>query len=188
MEALLAKEVVVSKNLWRTGAVVTGILLTALGAFVRIPLPFSPVPVTMQTFFVLLGGALVGARLSCLTQGGYLLLGTAGFPVFTGALAGAFYLTGPTAGYLIGFVPAGILAGLLMGRRSLPYWRAAGCLLLADAVVFICGFLWLKVLTGGSFAQVMLIGVIPFIPGEFAKIAAAAAVYRRLHPRMREIL
>ena len=96
MEAVLKKEVILDKTLCRVMGVLTFVILTSLGAFVRIPLPFSPVPITLQTFFVLLSGALLGSNLGTISQLSYLLLGASGLPVFTGAGSGLFYLLGPT--------------------------------------------------------------------------------------------
>lgn len=88
MEAILKREIVVNKTACRIIGVTVFVILTSLGAFVRIPLPFTPVPVTLQTFFVLLSGAVLGGAIGAASQLSYLLLGTAGLPIFTNAGSG----------------------------------------------------------------------------------------------------
>jgi biotin transport system substrate-specific component len=97
MEALLRKEIILNKTLCRVIGIAVFIILTSLGAFVRIPLPFSPVPLTLQTFFVLLGGALLGSNLGALSQLSYIFLGVLGLPVFSGAGSGLSYFWAPPA-------------------------------------------------------------------------------------------
>ena len=111
MESVLKKEIVLNKTLSRIFCLLMFIILTTLGAFIRIPLPFSPVPITLQTFFVLLSGALLGANLGITAQLSYVCLGLSGLPIFTGTGSGALYLFGPTGGYLAGFVLASFLLG-----------------------------------------------------------------------------
>lgn len=188
MEALLSKEIIASKQWCRLFAVSVCMVLTALGAFVRVPLPFSPVPVTLQTFFVLLSGALLGRQLAGLAQSGYLVAGFAGVPVFTGAACGLLYLGSPTAGYLIGFLPAALLAGALLRGGRVSFRRAFVSLFAADCLIFGCGILWLKSIAGYSFPQLMLAGVLPFIPGELLKIGAVAGIYRSAGARIQEVL
>jgi biotin transport system substrate-specific component len=96
--------------------VVTGSVFIALLAQVAIPLPFSPVPITGQTFAVLLVGVLLGSRRGGLGVLLYLLEGAAGLPFFAGGTAGLARLAGPTGGYLVGFVVAAIVVGLLAER------------------------------------------------------------------------
>ena len=96
--------------------VVFFVLATAFGAYVRIPLPGNPVPITLQTMFVLLAGAVLGKRLGPLSQAGYILLGVLGIPVFQNFSFGMPYIFGPTGGYLAGFV----LAAYFLGRLAEP--------------------------------------------------------------------
>ena len=88
MEALLKREVILNKTLCRVMGVLTFVILTSLGAFVRIPLPFTPVPLTLQTFFILLCGAFLGSKLGVTAQLSYMFLGVLGLPIFTGAGSG----------------------------------------------------------------------------------------------------
>ena len=197
VEIILKKEIIVNKALCRTLGVAAFIILTSLAAFVRIPLPFTPVPITLQTFFVLLSGAFLGSNLGAVSQLGYILLGICGLPVFTGAGSGLFYIFGPTGGYLFGF----ILASFFIGR-FIPHQDAGagfiksakndlvftfGLFCLADLVLLLSGALWLKFLFGYNLPRSLSIGLLPFIPGDLLKIAVAVGFYTKLKSRVKEI-
>jgi biotin transport system substrate-specific component len=152
-----------------------GSLLIAAAAQVRIVLPFTPVPVTGQTFAVLLLGALYGARRGAATAMSYLMLGILGLPVFSAAPPGPAALVSPTAGYLAGFVAAAWVTGALSERGwDRKPWTAALAMLLGSGVLFACGLLWLGRFTGWN--AVIQTGLLPFIPGDLVKIALATAL------------
>lgn len=167
----------------RVFAISVFVVLTTLGAFVRIPLPFTPVPLTLQTFFVLLSGALLGGNLGVVTQVSYILLGVSGLPIFSQVGSGAVYLFGPTGGYLLGFVFAALLAGKIVRYCRGNLLLIFGALCLADFVLLSCGMLWLKVIFGYSLNKLLLIGFIPFIPGDLLKAFIASVVYLKLKSR-----
>lgn len=187
MEAILKKEIILNKTLCRMLGVLTFIILTAEGAFVRIPLPFTPVPITLQTFFVLLSGACLGAGLGASAQLSYIFLGILGVPLFTGTGSGLFYLFGPTSGYLLGFVLASFFTGRFIAYCKNLY-AVLGLLCLADFIILITGTLWLKFLLGHSLNKLLLIGFIPFIPGDLLKAVVASLIYVRLKSRLKKIL
>src|SRR5438093_5499711 len=115
-------------------------LVTALGAQLAIPLPWSPVPITGQTFAVLLTGAVLGARRGFLAQALYLAEGAMGLPVFAGGAAGVAKLMGPTAGYLIAFPFAAMLTGALAERGwDRRFLTMLAAMLLGSAVIFVRG-------------------------------------------------
>ncbi len=147
-------------------------LLTALLAKIRIPLPFTPVPLTGQTFAVLLAGAALGSRRGFLSQALYLAAGAAGLPVFAGGGATVAYLLGPTGGYLWSFPLAAALLGWLVergaGRRV---WTLALGLVLSDAVILTVGALWLFGIFGVVSRQAWLQGLYPFVAGDVLKVA-----------------
>ncbi len=147
-------------------------LMTALAAFVRVPLPFTPVPLTLQTLAVLLSAAALG-RKAVLSQAMYLALGAAGLPVFNGAAGGAAHLLGPTGGYLMGFAAAAFLAGWAAERagRSLPLLAAS--MLLGSAVILAMGAGWLSVLMKLGPGRALALGVGPFVIGDLAKAGMA---------------
>jgi len=148
-------------------------LLTGLAAQVAIPLPFTPVPVTGQTFAVLLTGAALGARRGFLAQVAYLAEGAMGLPVFAGGAAGAQVLAGPTAGYLIAFPLAAALTGWLAERAwDRRFLTMAGVMLLGSGVIFTLGAAGLARFLPVS--QVFAAGVLPFLAGDVIKTSLAA--------------
>jgi biotin transport system substrate-specific component len=159
-------------------------LLTALLAQIRIPLPFTPVPLTGQTFAVLLAGAALGSRRAFLSQALYLAAGAAGLPVFAGGGATVACLLGPTGGYLWSFPLAAALLGWLVergaGRRV---WTLALSLVLSDAVILASGALWLHGILGLASQQTGLQGLYPFVVADVLKVALVGltlpAVLRR---------
>jgi biotin transport system substrate-specific component len=153
--------------------IVGGSLLIALAARLQILLPFSPVPVTGQTFAVLLLGALYGSRRGPATVVTYLTLGALGLPLFAGGAAGLARLVGPTAGYLVGFVAAAFAVGWLSERgwdRS-PCTTAAS-MIVGNLMVYATGIIWLSRFVGSE--AVLNTGVLPFLAGDALKIALAA--------------
>lgn len=187
MEAILRKELVANKTLCRIFGVAVFVILTALGAFVRIPLPFSPVPLTLQTFFVLLSGACLGAALGATSQLSYVFLGVAGLPIFAGAGSGLFYLIGPTGGYLLGFLIASFCLGRFIKYSSDNFFLTLCLFCAADLILLSCGIIWLKFLFGYPFKKLLFIGLIPFIPGDLVKAWVATLLYLRLKSRLKEI-
>ena len=155
--------------------VIGGSLAIAAAAQVRIPLPFTPVPVTGQTFAVLLIGALFGAKRGTATVMTYLTLGIMGLPVFAAAPPGPAALMSPTAGYLAGFVAAAWVMGTLSERGwDRRPWSTALAMTIASAVIFACGVLWLGRFVG--WGHVLQQGFLPFIPGDLVNIALATAM------------
>ncbi|MGQ0538134.1 MAG: biotin transporter BioY [Gemmatimonadaceae bacterium] len=149
-----------------------GSLLIALAAQLSIPLPFSPVPITGQTFAVLLLGALLGSRRGAATTATYLMLGVIGLPVFAGGAAGAARLLGPTAGYLVGYIPAAFAVGWLSERGwDRRPWSTAASMAVGNAIIYLAGALWLARFVGTD--AVLRTGVLPFLPGDLAKILLA---------------
>ena len=183
MQALLRKEIVCDKAVSRVWAVVVFMTLTVLSGFVRIPVPMSPVPVTLQTFFVLLAGASLGGWRGGISQMGYMAMGVCGLPVFSTVGSGFLYLTGPSGGYMAGFVFAALFVGFMRRFAGVSYVRLFILFVVADAIILWSGVAWLRFLTGYDSLKLMQIGFFPFIPGDLLKAAAAAATYKALRPR-----
>jgi biotin transport system substrate-specific component len=153
--------------------------LTAVGAFIQIPLP--PVPLTMQTLFVALAGALLGSYLGALSQVVYILLGVIGLPVFAGGKAGAGVLLGPTGGYLIGFVVGAYLIGKLTALRRRPgLWWLMGSMAVGIAILYGLGLLQLMLVARLTLAQAVAVGLLPSLPGDLAKILIAGLICRKI--------
>lgn len=153
--------------------ILAGSALVALSAQVVVPLPFTPVPITGQTFGVLFVGALLGSRRGALALGAYLLEGAAGLPVFAGGGSTLAWLVGPTAGYLWSYPAAAWLTGRL-AERGWDRRPATAALALAagNAVIYAVGLFWLSFFVGSE--RVLAAGLLPFLPGDLVKIAVAA--------------
>lgn len=151
-------------------------LLVALSAQVVVPLPWTPVPLTGQTFAVLLTGALLGPRLGALALVAYLAEGALGLPFFKGGAGGAHYLfLSPTAGYLLAFPAAAFVTGLLAERGwDRRFLTAAAAMALGSLVILGAGWAWLALFYSGP-AAAFGAGVLPFLVGDVVKIALAAA-------------
>ncbi|GFP35213.1 biotin transport system substrate-specific component [Candidatus Hakubella thermalkaliphila] len=170
-------EVIMSRKgiLYDVLLILGGSLLPALSAQIAIPLPFSPVPITGQTFAVLLVGTLLGSRRGALAMLAYLGEGLLGLPVFAGGRGGLAVFMGPTAGYLWGFVAAAFLVGSLAERGwDRHIWSAGAAMFLGNGVIYLFGLPWLSYFLPGSLSQVLALGLYPFIPGDILKLALAA--------------
>lgn len=156
--------------------------LTAAFAQVRIVLPFTPVPFTLQTLAVVLSGLLLGSRLGALAQLEYLVAGLAGAPVFAGWTGGPAALVGPSGGYLPGFVLGAFITGMVFERCGRPdKFRAFGAGMAGIAGVYVCGGAWLSVwlaLAGSPSPglSAWLLGVMPFVGIDAVKVTFAAMV------------
>lgn len=152
--------------------IMTGAALMALMAQIAIPLPFTPVPLTGQTFAVLLIGAALGAKRGAASLGLYTALGALGLPVFAAAKSG---LSGPTLGYLLGFIAAAYLIGWLCERGLERSLRTSIIpFMLGTLVIYLFGAGWLAVFLRLSVNEAVAMGVTPFLIGDALKMAGAA--------------
>jgi biotin transport system substrate-specific component len=169
----LAVELAPSRLSVRAVLVVLGSALVALSAQVAIPLPGSPVPVTGQTFAVLLVGAALGSRLGAASVGLYVVEGLMGLPVFAGGTSGPARLAGPTGGYLAGFVIAAYVVGSLAERGwDRRVWSCVLAMLAGEIVIYVFGLAWLSRFPLPS--GVLQAGLLPFLVGDAYKVALAA--------------
>ena len=151
-------------------------LLTAAAAQVRIALPFTPVPITGQTFAVLLSGAVLGGLAGAASQALYLALGMF-LPFYAGGASGWTYATGATGGFLIGFVAAAWVVGILAERqqdRSIV--TAIPAFLTGTIVIYLFGVPWLANVLNTSWTRAVELGAAPFVLGDLAKVALAGAL------------
>src|SRR5215813_11616021 len=157
-------------------------LFVALSAHIAIPLWFTPVPITLQTFAVILVGLTLGSRRGFAALALYLAEGAAGLPVFAPGPAGIAKLIGITGGYLMSYPIAGFLAGFLAERWHTAERRISSVLpimlgaLSADLIIFLGGALWFGTLTHYTLRTVLGMSVFPFLPGEAIKLAFACAL------------
>lgn len=182
------RELSIDRNTAGVMGVISFIALTVAGAYIRIPLPFTPVPITLQTFFVILAGAILGKRLGYLSQLGYLLVGIFGLPVFTGGLYGFARLFGPTGGYLIGFVLASYVVGKLLGNEDkASFLEIVIAMFVGLVVLFTFGTLQLAFIMHISLNNAIALGILPFVPGDVIKLFAAATLYQRIQQSARSL-
>jgi biotin transport system substrate-specific component len=163
------------------GAVLFVTILTAIAAQVSIPLPFTPVPFTLQPMVVLLGGAALGSRLGMTSQALYILLGLAGLPVFAASPVlpqGFARLLGPTGGYLMSYPVAAFAAGYLAERGfDRRYLTSVAAMAAGLAIIFACGVAWLAFgAPHVGLSAAVRTGLVPFIPADLVKIFLAATV------------
>ena len=150
---------------------------TALAAQVAIPLPFTPVPLTLQTFAVLAGAAALGAERAVLAQVLYITLAVAGAPVLAGGASGREVVVGATGGYLIGFVLASYVVGRIASNGSTTKSATTALAFVAgSAVIYTLGAPWLAYTTGNTITWAIINGVAPFLVGDLIKAIAAGAV------------
>jgi len=173
----------VSSGLRTAGIIVGGSALVGICSHIALPLWFTPVPLTLQPFAVLLLGLLLGPRMAAVTLGAYLLEGAAGLQVFTPGFAlgmGIAHLLGPTGGYLMSYPAAAALVAWLRKHSRRGFKSAMLSAALGDALILLCGLVWLALWTHASMGSAFALAVLPFLPGDALKIVAAAAVAKGL--------
>ena len=159
--------------------------LIAAGAFIRIPLP--PVPITLQTLFALIAGLLLPLSVSLPSVLVYLFLGVIGLPIFTSG-GGIAAITGPTGGYLIGLIPAVIVASLMMRKEKVSYLYTLLVSLLATVALYIPGLFWLGFSRSLSLGATLSAGLVPFIVGDVIKMLVSAFVAVKLRGQVKVLL
>lgn len=169
----------------RAVAVLLGVALVTLAAQVSVPLPGTPVPLTLQPLAVLLVGGLLGPRLGALSMISYLALGAAGLPVFTPTvpLVGIARLMGPTGGYLLAYPVAAFAVGALAGDGT-RWGRLALAVFAGLALIHLGGLAQLAILTGDAPAAARF-GTLPFLIGDLLKLGVAVLVLRQTIPPVR---
>ncbi len=172
---------------YRLVAGLIGTLVLALAAHAAFPLPFTPVPFTLQPLAVLAVGLVLGPLDGTLAVLAYLAEGAAGLPVFSPTgLGGVLQLFGPTGGYLLADPLVAFIAGFTARRlapQAGPYWAAITGCVLGTVVLFASGAAWLGHLHPMSVYSLWIASVAPFLPGEAVKIFVAAGIFRAFHSR-----
>ncbi len=158
--------------------------VTCVLAPLSIPIPVSPVPITLTNLVILLNIYIIGYQEATISLLVYLLLGTAGLPVFSGFSGGLGKLAGPTGGYLIGFIFLVLIAGLFITKfPSSPILAVVG-MILGMAVTYGFGTIWLAIQMELSFLEALSIGVIPYLIGDAVKILLVALAGPKLQKRL----
>jgi len=154
--------------------------LTAVGAYVHIPI--GPVPIALTTLFALLSGLLLGSRWGLTSMGLYVLVGLMGMPVFAGGKGGFAHLFGPTGGYLLGFLLAAWVTGFISEhfRRNL-FWEIIS-VVAGSIAIYSLGVPWLKMVTKMTWPRSLIVGLVPFLAGDAVKASAAIVLARAVRP------
>jgi len=177
VDQLSVRRAIYVSVLWTLGFT----LLTAAMAQIEIRFPFTPVPLTGQTFAVLLGGAVLGWRRGFASQALYLSAGAMGLPFFAGGAEGAAYLLGPTGGYLVSFpIAAGLLGWLVERGASRKVWTLALALIAADLLILFSGTAWLKGVYGLPVLNQWQLAFYPFLAGDVLKVSLVGITLPRI--------
>ncbi len=188
---VLKKDILTDAITRRGVGILAFLMLTIAGAFLYIPLPVTPVPITLQTFFVLLCAAFLNRKDGFFTQGTYVGLGAMGLPVFSGAAGGLLKLFGPTGGYLVGFAACIYVVSALLEnfkkKKQLSFPKILFAFSSGIAAIYFCGGLWLAFITKFSFSKVIACGIMPFIGGDVLKVIIAAIIFHKSNSRMRNL-
>ncbi len=184
--AIAKKELIEHKAIVCLLGVASFTLLTWLGAYIYIPLSNTPVPITMQTLFVLLSGAILGRRLGALSQILYLTLGAAGIPFFTSGSFGMFHLLGPTGGYILGFIAASYIIGRMLEKKD-NLISIITAFIAGSIAIFTFGAGWLAFGLGFGIEKALYLGVLPFVPGCIIKIITATIITKSCLKRSKQL-
>ena len=153
------------------------VALIAIGAFISIPLPISPVPIVLQNFFVLLAGLMLPAGWAFLSVTVYLLIGALGMPVFAGGTGGLAHFLGPSGGYLLSYIAVAPAVSILSGRNR-SWLLLSLSSVTGVAIMYVCGVPWLARVLELDFHHALMVGALPYLPGDLVKVVLAVLVIR----------
>ena len=166
-----------------TSAVMTALLCV----LAPLSIPIGPIPISLATFVIYLSVYILGWKLGTVSVAIYLLLGMVGLPVFSGYAGGLAKLVGPTGGYLIGYIPMAVTAGLIISATKNKFVHFAG-LVAGTAVLYVFGTAWFCLLTKTAVPTALSLCVFPFIPGDIIKMIAALSIGMIVKPRLQKIM
>lgn len=153
--------------------------LTGVGSWIAIPLPY--VSVTLQTLFTLLSGAVLGPYFGAMSMIVYVLLGLIGLPIFSRGQSGLGVLFGPSGGYLIGFIVAAIVIGLIVRAKEKPgYWWYCLAMAIGILIIDVFGVVQLSVITGLPLDKAIIVGALVFVPTDILKVLVGAYLATRI--------
>lgn len=176
----MEKQLISSKQMALVG--IMAAILCVAGPL-SIPIPISPVPITLTNFIIAMAAIILGGKLACMSTIIYLLLGSIGLPVFSGFGGGIGKLAGPTGGYLIGFIFMALIEGLVAEKNQNKIILFLA-FLIATAVIYLFGTAWLALQMHLTFGQALWAGVIPYIPGDLVKIILAIMIAPPIRKRI----
>lgn len=162
-------------------------LITAVTCILApLAIPIGPVPISLTNLVIYFGLYILGTKKGLISYVIYLLIGLIGLPVFSGFTGGAAKLFGPTGGYLIGFIPMAIIAGIFIHKFKYNIAFSMIGMILGTIVCYILGTAWLAISTGMGAKAALMAGVIPFIPGDLIKMVLAAIIAPKIILRLRK--
>lgn len=156
--------------------------LTAVCSQISFPLPFTPVPINLALLAVILAGGILGPKWGAISQIVYLAVGSVGLPVFANLKGGIGVLLGPTGGYIIGYIAAAWLTGILLQRSNRGYFFYVVSMAAGIAGCYLFGTAWYMFLTKSGLIPALTMCVVPFLIGDILKIAAASVLAKKLFP------
>jgi len=174
------EKLMLARDLQRT--VYASLLAALVAVSAYLPIPIGPVPIILQNIFILLAGLLLGSRWGLISMCIYLLVGAIGIPVFTGGKGGLAHFMGPTGGYLVGYACCAYVTGFIAERGRSSLGRDILAVAAGDLMLFVFGVPWLMVVTGMTLEKALLAGMLPFLPGDAVKAAAAVVLAKALRP------
>lgn len=155
--------------------------LTAVLSYITIPLPFSPIPITAQSLAVMLAGCVLTPLQAGFSMLTFLFMGAIGLPVFSGGRAGLGVIVGKSGGYLVGYLVGAVIISVLVSKSKSKINMLLACLFGGVIVVHILGASWLGYVTGMGIGKAIMVGSVPFLPGDVLKSFAAVAIAIRLN-------
>ncbi|MEL7657123.1 MAG: biotin transporter BioY [Bacillota bacterium] len=156
--------------------------LTAVCSMISIPLPFTPVPINLATLSVFLAGGILGSKGGAISQTVYVFLGAIGLPVFHSFTGGLGILTGPTGGYIIGYIAAAWLTGFMVEKLGNGFYKNIISMIVGLAACYALGTAWFMYLTGNGLAASLMACAVPFLPGDGIKIVIGSILVKKLRP------
>ena len=154
---------------------------TAICSWITIPLPFTPIPINLATFAVMLTGALIGPKYGAYSTITYVILGAVGAPVFSGFSGGVGIIAGPTGGFIIGYIFCAVVVGLLTRKDNFKEkWQLALSFTAGTITCYVFGLFWFIISTGSTFTAGFIACIFPFLMGDFFKIILCVFLYKRL--------
>lgn len=154
--------------------------LLCISSYISIPLPFSAVSLTVQTLIINMIAILFPPKKAGMTVLVWILLGLVGLPVFSGGMGGPGKLFGPTGGYIFGYLAAAVILSLLKGKKGKTGRELLVTVAVGMPLIYVIGTPWMMAVTGIGWKAALLTGVVPFLPGDVAKCAAAVFICRPL--------
>ena len=164
--------------------VFTALFTAVLCVVAPFTIPIGPVPLSLATFIIYLASGTLNWKLGALSVFLYVMIGAVGVPVFSNFGAGFPRIMGPTGGFIMGYVPCALAAGLIIGVFKRKIWAYALGMAIGTALLYTFGLIWFMILTENSLAVSLALCVTPFLPGDTAKIIAACVVA----PQLRKVI